>query len=147
MTSTNIDDVDTYFEFRIFTKIHSEPSYETLKAITNQLKSNTCGVTSDLDGGTHGHLGLIMTPTEYATISLVPYISPTHPGALTISSGTAKHEAKHLRKDHIYFTRNFCETTDVEKSLIKQIVDALEPKYIGHLRDANSNPIMMLTTK
>ena len=73
MTSTNIDYVDTYFEFRVLTKAHGEPTYEKLKAIKNELKSNACSVASDLGGGTHGHLGLVLTAAEYAAISQIPY--------------------------------------------------------------------------
>ena len=103
MTSTNINYVDTYFESCILTKINDEPTYETLKSIKNQLKSNVCIVTSDLGGGTHGHLGMIMTSAEYATISLVPYIHPMHQSAFKTPSGTAQHKAKRLRTHHREF--------------------------------------------
>ena len=96
MSSTNIDYVAMYFEFCILTKIHGEPTYETLKAMKNQLKSNACSVTSDLGGGAHGHLGLLLTPTEYAITSPTPYVRPVHPGVLTIAQGTAHHEATRL---------------------------------------------------
>jgi hypothetical protein len=103
MSSTNIDYVSTYFEFRTLTKIHGEPTYESLKSMTNQLKANACSVTSDLGGGSHGHLGLIMTPTEYALVSSVLYLRHAHPGALAIYTGTLQHEAKRLQKEHSDF--------------------------------------------
>ena len=84
MTTTNIDYVSTYFEFRTLTKIHGEPTYESLKTMTNQLKANACNVTSNLNGGAHGHLGLVMTPTEYSSVSSVSYLCLAHPGTLSI---------------------------------------------------------------
>ena len=51
MTSTNIDYVDTYFEFPTLTKIHGEPTYFHLKELKNELKANAASVTSDLGGG------------------------------------------------------------------------------------------------
>ena len=143
MSSTNIDYVDTYFEFRVLTKIHGEPTYETLKAMKNQLKSNACSVTSDLGGGAHGHLGLLLTPTEYAITSPTPYVRPVHPGVLTIAQGTAHHEATRLRAEHKEAIRFFRETVDVEKALKKQVVAALDPKFLDSLRDPTSNSIMV----
>ena len=143
MSSTNIDYVSTYFEFRTLTKIHGEPTYESLKSMTNELKANACSVTSDLGGGAHGHLGLVMTPMEYVLVSTVVYVRPAHPGALAIYTGTLQHEAKRLQKEHRENIRLFRESTDVEKSLIKQLVATIEAKYIENLRDANSNSIMI----
>ena len=97
MTSTNIDYVDTYFELPTLTKIHGEPTYFQLKELRNALKSNATGVTTDIGGG-HGHLGLVLTPAEYATISAVAYNRPAHPGPLIIPLGTAQHEATRLRE-------------------------------------------------
>ena len=100
MTSTNIDYVDTYFEFPTLTKIHGEPNYESLKTIKNELSSNATSVTSDLGGGAHGHLGLLLTPAEYAVVSPVPYVRPGHPGVLNIPAGTPQHESTCLLTEH-----------------------------------------------
>ena len=141
MTSTNIDYVDTYFEIPTLTKIHGEPTYFQLKELKNELKANATSVTSDLGGGANGHLGLVLTPAEYTTVSATAYNRPVHPGPLVIAPGTAQHEATRLRTDHKEAIRLFRETIDVEKALIKQIVAAVEPKYLKNLRDANSNAI------
>ena len=130
MTSTNIDYVDTYFEIPTLTKIHGEPTYFQLKELKNELKSNASSVTTDLGGGANGHLGLVLTPTEYNAVSAIPCNRPTHPGTLNIAAGTALHETTRLRNDHNEAVRLFRETIDVEKALIKQIVAALEPKYL-----------------
>ena len=100
MTSTNIDYVDTYFEFPTLTKIHGEPTYFQLKELKNELKSNATSVTSDLGGGGHGHLGLVLSPADYTNVSANAYNRPAHPGTLVITPGTAQHEATRLRTDH-----------------------------------------------
>ena len=141
MTSTNIDYVDTYFELPTLTKIHGEPTYFQLKELKNELKSNATSVTTDLGGGGHGHLGLVLTPAEYATISAVAYTRPVHPGPLIIPPGTAQHEASRLREEHSENFRIFLETIDVEKALINHLVAAIEPKYIKSLRNVDSNAI------
>ena len=43
---------------------------------------------SNLGGGAHGHLGLVVTPAEYVLVSAVPYGRPVHPGPLVLPSGT-----------------------------------------------------------
>ena len=74
MTSTNIDYVENYFEIPILTRIHGEPTYITLKKLKEELCANAAAVTSDLGGGANGHLGLVLPPAEYATISPVAYL-------------------------------------------------------------------------
>ena len=100
MSSTNIDYVETYFENPVLTKIHGEPTYWTLKLIKDELKSNASAVTTEIGGGAHGHLGLVLTPAEYATVLAVPYVRPVHPGALVIAPGTTQHETSRLREEH-----------------------------------------------
>ena len=93
MTSTNIDYVETYFEFKTLTRIHGEPTFPTLKKMKEELCANASNVSSDLGGGANGHLGLVLTAAEYATISATPYDRPPHVPALVIPPGTAQHEA------------------------------------------------------
>ena len=49
-------------------------------------------VVSDLGGGAHGHLGIVLNPVDYGLISVEPYVRTPHPGALNIPAGTALHE-------------------------------------------------------
>ena len=141
MTSTNIDYVDTYFENPTLTKIHGEPTYDALKTMEDELKTNATGVTSDLGGGGHGHLGLVLNPIRYALISPVPYVRPVHPGPLVIPPGTTQHESTRLRNEHKELIKLYRETVDVEKSMIKQVVATIDSKYLKPLRNADSNSI------
>ena len=94
MTSTNINYVETYFEYPTLTRIHGAPTYDTLKTLKDQLKANATSVTSDLGGGNHGHLGLVLDAPEYVNVSVVPYVRPLHPGNLRIH--LAQHSTKLL---------------------------------------------------
>ena len=140
-TSTNIDYIDTYFQIPVLTKIHGEPTYHTLKILKNELKANASSVQSNLGGGSHGHLGLVLTRAEYALIAIAPYINPPHPGQLNIAPGTANHEAERLTREHRELVREWRETVDIEKALIKQIVKAIEPNYLKALRNTTTNTI------
>ena len=137
------DYASTYFEFPTLDKIHGEPTYNTLKTLKKQLKANGMSVLSDLGGGQFGHLGLVLSPAEYALISNVPYVRPQHPGPLIIPAGTAHHEAVRLRADQDEHIRVFRETLQVERALIKQIVAAVDPEYLRELRDELTNTIIL----
>ena len=56
------------FEVDMLPRIHGKPDYSKLKVLKDLLKTNASRVSSDLGGGAHGHLGLILTPLEYATV-------------------------------------------------------------------------------
>ena len=82
MSSTDIDYVKNYFEFKTLTKIHGEPEYGSLKTMKDQLKTNATSATSDLAGGHHGHLGQVLTAPEMLSVTPVPYVRPVHPEPL-----------------------------------------------------------------
>ena len=90
MTS-NIDYATTYFTHDPLTKIHGEPTFTTLKNLKDELRANASSVPSNLGGGLHGHLGLILTPAEYANVTPTAYLRPNPPPPLTIAIKTMSH--------------------------------------------------------
>ena len=54
MANPNIDYTSTNFEFPTLTKIQGIPTYEPLRKIKNETKSNAASVPCDLGGGAHG---------------------------------------------------------------------------------------------
>ena len=141
MTSTSIDYAKTYFEHPRLTKIHGEPSFSNLKLFRNEIKANLASVSSELGGGAHGHLGLGFTDVDYASIAPgTPYVRPVHPGA-TPAVGTTQHETTRLRDEWRDQIKLFREVTDVEKTIVKQIVEVIDPKYLKSIRDRVTNTI------
>ena len=139
-----INYIDQYFEFKELTKIHGEPTYENLKNLHNQLKTNATSVPSNLGGGAHGHLGLVLSPTEYAIIAPnTPFVRPVHPGILTIPQGTANHAAVTMKELHTERLRVFNEVLNVEAALRQQIVAAIDDQYLASIRSTQSNAINM----
>ena len=141
--SSNIDYVSTYFEIPELTKIHGRPTFETLKVIKNELKTNGSSVTTDLGGGLNGHVGIVTTPAEYTLVSIIPYVRPVHPGPLVLPNGvgiTNLHR-EIARDDHKEAVRLFREVVDVEKALIKQIVQAVPEVYLKPFRNQYSNSV------
>ena len=93
MSKTNIDYINTTFEYPVLTKIQGQPDFQSLKTIKDELKANATTVPTDLGGGANGHLGLVLTPAEYANVNPINYVRPAHPGQLVIPPGIPQHEA------------------------------------------------------
>jgi hypothetical protein len=80
--STKLPSVtDTYFQHKVLTSLHGQPTYKTLQTLATEIKANAASVLSTLGGGHFGHLGLILSDARYATLAItVPWISPVNPG-------------------------------------------------------------------
>ena len=81
---SNIDYAQTYFKYPSPTPISGEPTNKALKRLKNELRANASSVESDLGGGDHGYLGLVLTDVEYANVTNTPFVAPNFPGTLTI---------------------------------------------------------------
>ncbi len=97
MTSTTVDYRNTVFEHPTLTRIHGEPTFEGIHHLHKELMINAQTVHSDLGGGTHGHLGLVLSPQQYALIRNAAYTHPQHPGPLVIPLGTMQHIARTMK--------------------------------------------------
>ena len=78
-TFQNIDYKETHFEKSELTPIRVEPTYPTLELLLKELKANALNVHSNLGGGAHGHLGLVIRPASYAHLSAIPFLPSLSP--------------------------------------------------------------------
>ena len=136
-----LDYTSTAFEYPTLTKIHGPPSYQTLTQLKKQLKANAQSVSCTLGNGAHGHLGLVLTPAEYAAVSTTPYEIPTFPGPFSLPRNVDGAEA--MRRECAYFEkiRLFRQVQDVNQALIRQIIAAVDKNYLDELRDETTNRI------
>ena len=139
--STGINYRETYFEYPDLTKIHGEPTSESLFKLRNELKANAQSVYSNLSDGAHGHLALVLSARQYTLLTAVPFVRPLHPGALNIPTGTTGPMTEVLKTAHSETLRLFNEVQGVEKALIQQIVRPLDAPYLTAIRDRNSNSL------
>ena len=145
MSTGIVDYRSTYFEQKLITRIHGEPSYDTIKRLHNELKANAGRVPSNLGGGMHGHLALVISPTQYAMISNTPFVRPAHPGPFFYPPGTSDLNIRLLRDNHAEATRVFREVVGVDNALRAQIVEAVEPQFLTALRNRQTNAINLPT--
>ena len=142
MTTSRIDYASTYFPHSTPTPIRGEPDYKSLKKLKNELRANASSVDSDLGGGHHGYLGLVLSEQEYRRICPdTPFDAPEFPGTLTIPRGTDTADALNLREEHRTNVALYREYREVEKALVRHITQALESKYIDFLKNENTDLI------
>ena len=65
MTLGAVDYAASYFKYETPTPIQGAPTNKTLKRLKQELWANASNVESDLGGGEHGYLGLVLTDAEY----------------------------------------------------------------------------------
>ena len=137
--SRHVDYVNTYFPHPVPTKIEGEPSYKTLTTLLNELKSNASSVDSDLGGGDHGYLGLVLSDADYALIpGTVPFVAPGFPGALNVPATATQVEAFTLKENHEENTRKYRECANVERALQRHLQKAIEKKYLASFLDEDT---------
>ncbi len=85
------------------TKIHGQPASNNLTNLEKELIAILAALPTALEGGNHGHAGMIMETVAYTTMTgITAFINPANPGiypvSLTINAlaGTrARAEAEH----------------------------------------------------
>ena len=97
---STIDYANTKFEHPTLLKIHGQPTFATLTKLKKQLKANAKSVRSNLGGGALGHLGLVLSPQEYALLCNTPFEEPEHPGLFRPPRNAAPLQAIQAEKAH-----------------------------------------------
>ena len=117
-----MDYANTSFHYSVPTKIEGEPTYSTLTTLQKELQANASSVDSDLGGGDHGYLGLVLSDADYAKIPrTIPFVAPTYPTALVIPAATTAVEALSLREQHKEKIAKHRECSNVEKALLRHL--------------------------
>ena len=96
---------------------------------------------SHLGGGTHSHLGLVLTAAQYADISTTIFTRLAHPGPLAIPLAATAVQRSTLRYAPIEDLQFFREVMGVGKALIPQIVVTIDATYLEDVQDRTTNSI------
>ena len=96
---------DALFKRANLTPIHGEPTFEMLHKLQNEIKYNTNSVYSNLRGGAHVHLGLVLSDAQYALISKTPFVYKNHPGPSIIPDSTTSQVNSNMIISH---TKEVC---------------------------------------
>ena len=140
MASGAVDYAASYFKYKTPTPIIGAPSHKTLKRLKQELRANASSVDTDLGGGDHGYLGLVLTDEEYLRVAPnTPFVAPEFPCSLLIPANTDMVTAMNLREAHKRDTNLYRECREVEKALLRHITAAVESKYIDSLKNEDTD--------
>jgi len=121
-------------------KIEGPPTYDSLAHLKDLIKANAASVTSTRGGGTHGYLGIVLSPEAYATIDPIAFVVPANPGTHPVFPNNAPTAAQisEAVRTHEESLREWREYTNLEQALKKQITQAIDPVYLRALKDRNT---------
>lgn len=140
--SKDFDYKNTHFEFPELTKIHGEPSTQSLITLQREIRANADSVNTTLGGGSLGHLGLVCSDATYALIpGSSPYIRPVLPTVVTMDSSATQFQIAQSNEIYKENLRLFREMLAVERTIIQQIVAAVDGKFLSAIRNTHTNKI------
>ena len=112
----SIKGVLTVLPKSILPKIEGGPTREGLIKLHQLISKNVASVASNLGGGHHRHLALIMTREDYTSQMVFPFVLPHNPGNYPPTAGNSQDQALGTEK----FRQNqamFCKYTAVDGDL------------------------------
>jgi len=130
------DDIVAKFPVKTLPIIQGAPDYETISSMMQALYGNAASLSTTSGGGAHGHIGLIMTPALYLTLTATPFVSPPDPGILPIFPHRATTERREeILHQHKENRRTFDNNTNMDDALKGQIIDAIDDPYLCEVRN------------
>ena len=132
----SVDDIVAKFPAKTIPHIQGEPDYASINDMVQMLYSNAASLATTLGGGQHGHIGLIMTPILYATLSIAPYLNPPDPGPIPIlAAGVTAAAREEARIQHKEERRVYDNNQSMDDALKAQIIDTIDDTYLCELRN------------
>eukprot|EP00957_Ditylum_brightwellii_P098705 7518886-Ditylum_brightwellii.AAC.1 len=77
------DKIKVKFPHPMLQRVKGEPHYAAINTLMQQLYENAATIPSSLGGGAHGHIGLVVEPTLYSSLSATVYNAPSTPTRTT----------------------------------------------------------------
>ena len=119
------------------TKIHGQPTSHNLTNLEKEIIAILVNIPTTLGGGNHGHVGVIMAPTEYNLLTGgIDFVNPANPGiypaglaANAVAGTRAREEAIH--KELIAQFETFEGVRLGTKDLI---LEAVDNKYLSEIK-------------
>ena len=125
----SVEDIIAKFRIKKLTHIDGEPTYETISKISHELYTNAATLASKLGGGQHGHIGMVMKPALYATLSATPYINPPEPPETAPLDPAQLYMDVHrqqIRDNHALQVKTFQEHNNMDAALQQLLTEAVD---------------------
>ena len=131
MLATKIVDYTVYMTHTTLTPVRGEPSFDSLSKLETQIHENSANVPCpSLENGDTGHLGLTMSEADFDRVSPHHmYTQQVAPGLFVPPANGTGPQIAAAQSVHDEALRLFNECKMVEKTLITQMRNAIDPKY------------------
>jgi hypothetical protein len=133
---TSVESILEGFPFITITKQPGLPTYETIAKVHLKLEANASYIVSELGGGAHGLLGLVLSPATYTTLTNVAFNAPVNPGTTpNIEAGGTTAQINEAVRQH---QENLCvwrEYNATDKAFQQQLINTFDGPYIRGLCD------------
>ena len=118
------------------TKIEGEPTYQTLRLLEVELIQNASSIMTELGGGNHGYLGLVLSAEKYMELTGYEFIPHPNPGPIpTFPDSPTQPQIAQINATHKEQLCLYREQQTAIKALKKQCTTAPLPKFIEELCD------------
>jgi hypothetical protein len=132
----SVDDIISKFPTKTIPTIQGEPDYGSISNMVQLMYDNAASLPTTLGGGQHGHVGLIMTPILYATLSFEPYEHPDDPGPVPIHPNNANKAQRESQRLEFKEDRRIYESHIIMDNALKsQVIDTINNTYLCELRN------------
>jgi uncharacterized protein (DUF433 family) len=121
----SVDDIVAKFPTKTIPTISGEPDYASINNMVQLMYGNAASLPTTLGGGQHGHVGLIMTPILYATLSDTDILQPAGRAADREHQWHAHKENHRIYKNH----------QNMDDALNAQVIDTINDTYLNKLRN------------
>ena len=132
----SVDSVIEGFPYSTIPKHAGEPNYQAIKDIERKLIKNASSYPSELGGGNHGYLGLILTPEKYLLVTGNNFEPHPNPGSLpTFPANPTQAQIAQVSATHKEALRLWREQHTLIKALKKQLTNVFEAKNLKEIED------------
>lgn len=136
MIGTTVESIIESFPTSSIPSVEGEPTYKSIKEVEKCIITNASSIESELGGGQHGLLGLVISPERYLTITGHEFIPHENPGALpTFPPNPTQPQIAQANATHKEQLRLWREQNTAIKALKKQLTSAFDPKHLEEIHD------------
>ena len=83
-------------------------------------------VHSNIGGGQHVYLGLVVVLNAYALLTNTPFVRQVHPGNLSIPIAATRHAQEEMKQQYNENLQAFHKIRGAERALVQQLLFAVE---------------------
>jgi hypothetical protein len=119
------------------TKIHGQPTNKDLTILKKELIAILANIPTMLEGGNHGHTGIIVEQARYLLMARVIFTNPVNPGTYPVSvpGNAAAGVRARAEAEHKEFVKEYKTFQGVIQATKDIILEAVDHEYLLKIGD------------